>query len=193
MSAGAALASLAALVVSLAGCARALGPGQTIAPTELAGTDGSAHEIPSHEPGAGLTVVVFFAAHCPCQEAHDARMIDLHARYHSRGVDFVAVDSETGVTFETDAVEVAKRRYPFPILLDAGGALARALGAESATESFVIDRTGAVRYHGGLDSDRKELHDDATPYLRDALDDLLANRPVRRAESKPLGCALRTM
>jgi hypothetical protein len=78
------------------------------------------------------------------------------------------------------------------VLVDPGGVLARALGAEYATESFVLDAAGAVRYHGGLDSDRKQLHDDARPFLQDALDDLLAGKPLRTAESKALGCALQT-
>jgi peroxiredoxin len=184
------LASIAALAL---GCARPPVMGTTVAPRELAGSDGAAHHVPSASPEAHLTVLVFFAAHCPCQAAHDARMLDLYAHYHPLGVDFVAVDPETGSTPQRDASEVAQRGYPFPILVDPGATLARELGAEYATESFVLDRDGTVRYHGGLDSDRKTLHDDATPYLRDALDDLLARRPVRHVESKALGCALQTM
>jgi peroxiredoxin len=191
VSAHVARALFAALV--LTGCARAPAIGAPVAPRQLRGTDGAAHEVPSRASDSRFTVLVFFAAHCPCQAAHDPRLVALYARYHSLGVDFFAVDPETGVTAERDAQEAARRGYPFPLVLDEGGALARQLGADVATESFVLDRTGAVRYHGGLDSDRKELHDDATAYLRDALDDLLANEPVRRAESKPLGCALQTM
>jgi peroxiredoxin len=188
----ASLAFIAVLALAF-GCARPPVMGKTLSPRELAGTDGAAHSLPSAAPDARLTVLVFFAAHCPCQAAHDARMLELYARYRPLGVDFVAVDPETGSTPERDASEVAKRGYPFPILVDPGATLARELGAEYATESFVLDREGTVRYHGGLDSDRKTLHDDATPYLREALDDLLARRPVRHGESKALGCALQTM
>jgi hypothetical protein len=78
------------------------------------------------------------------------------------------------------------------VLVDTGGTLARALGAEYATESFVLDGAATVVYHGGLDSDRKQLHEDARPFLRNALDDLLAGKPLRTAESKALGCALQT-
>jgi hypothetical protein len=47
-----------------------------------------------------------------------------------------------------------------------------------------------VHYRGGIDSDRIHLHDDRTPYLEQALDDLLAHREPRVAEGKSLGCAL---
>jgi hypothetical protein len=54
----------------------------------------------------------------------------------------------------------------------------------------VLDGEGRVRYRGGIDSDRTHLHEDATPFLRLALDDLLAGRPPRVAEGKTLGCSL---
>jgi peroxiredoxin len=173
-----------------AACAHATA-GTEVGAVSLPGTDGASHAL---EPAgaARLTVLVFFADHCPCQAAHDARLRDLYALYHSRGVDLFAVDSETEASPERDRAEATKRAYPFPILIDHGGALARRVGADYATETFVIDRSGAVRYHGGIDSDKRRLHDDATPFLRDALDDLLTDRPLRRTESKALGCALQT-
>ena len=183
--------SFVLLVALTAACAPSGLLGTKLAASPLPGTDGATHAL---EPGEGtrLTVLVFFANHCPCQAAHDARLRDLYALYHPRGVNILAVDSEKDATAARDGAEAAKRAYPFPILLDHGGALAHRLGAEFATDVFILDRSGAVRYHGGIDTDMRDLHDDATPFLRDALDDLLAERPLRRAESKALGCALQT-
>jgi peroxiredoxin len=182
-----------AVVIGLAvsACARPGVVGTKLASDALPGTDGARHALQPAD-GSRLTVLFFFADHCPCQAAHDARLRDLYAQYRPRGVDVLAVDSETSATPERDAAEAAKRGYPFPILIDHGGALARRVGAEYATEAFVVDRSGAIRYHGGIDSDKRALHDDATPFLREALDDLLAERPLRRTESKALGCALQT-
>jgi peroxiredoxin len=118
--------------------------------------------------------------------------VDLFARYHTRGVDIYAVDSEVGGSLEDDAAKAKAHGYGFPVLRDEGARLARALRAEYATESFVIDRQGVVRYHGGFDSDRKSLRDDAEPLLQNALDDLLQGRAPRAAETKALGCALQT-
>jgi hypothetical protein len=55
----------------------------------------------------------------------------------------------------------------------------------------VLDREGHVLYRGGIDSDKQRLHSDATPFLRNALDDLLAGRAPLRPEGKTLGCVLR--
>ncbi len=165
--------------------------GRPVAALTLAGADGRSYSLPSRDGDAVLTVLVFSSWHCLCQDAHDARLRTLDAAYRARGVAFFAVDAETGGTVEHDAAEARARGYGFPVLLDPGGGLARSLGAEYATEAFVLDRWGVVRYHGGLDTDRKTLHDNAVPLLGNALDDLLAQRPVRSAETKPLGCALR--
>jgi len=143
--------------------------------------------LPSRAP---WTVLVFFSPTCHCLEQHDARLRALYEAYHLRGVQFFMVDSEVRGSPDRDEAEAHRRGYPFPIVRDAGAALANELGATYATYSVVLDAQGRIHYDGGIDSDKNHLHDDATPYLRDALDDLLAGRPPHRAEAKTLGCAL---
>jgi hypothetical protein len=139
---------------------------------------------------ARFTAFVFFSSHCHCLDAHDARLRELDALYAPRGVAFVMVDSEAGGEAARDAAEARRRGYRFPIVVDRGAVFADAMGAAYATYTVVVDPTGRVRYRGGIDSDRIHLHDDATFYLRDAFDDLLAGNDVRRPEGKALGCAL---
>ena len=55
---------------------------------------------------------------------------------------------------------------------------------------FVIAPDGAVAYRGAPDADYGDPSLDAR-WLRDALDDVLAGRPVRRAETKPVGCSIK--
>jgi hypothetical protein len=104
-------------------------------------------------------------------------------------VKVLVVDSEVSATTAADAEAVRERGLP-AITLDPGAKLADALDAEYATYTVVFDDHGKVRYRGGIDTDKNVLHDDAAPFLRDALDDLLAGREPRRAEGKALGCAL---
>lgn len=182
-----ALSARAALLVTLLGaCAPARSP--AVPAIALQGTDGAAHELRTR--GRAATVYVFFSAHCPCVAAHDERLGDLARRYGPRGVTFLAIDSEVEATAARDAAEARARGYPFPILLDPGGRAARALGAVYATYSVVVDARGEVRYRGGLDSDKNRLGRAPAMYLRDALDDVLADRAVRHDDEEALGCAL---
>jgi hypothetical protein len=154
----------------------------------LPGTDGHAHAL--IDPGARFTVVEFFSAHCPCQQIHDERLRVLAAAYASRGVAFLAVDAESDAAMDRDRAEAERRRYPYPILLDPEGTSADALRAEFATYTVVVARDGRVLYRGGLDSDKSHLTSDATPYVRDALEDALAGRSPARPKTEPLGCSL---
>jgi len=176
----------------LSACA-ARGPEVAVVPhVALESPKGAGVDTRAIAGDAKYTVLVFFSAHCPCQRAHDARLRAMADAYAARGVVFAAVDSEVRATPERDAGEAAKRGYAYPILVDRGATLASSLGASYATYSVVFDHDGRIRYHGGLDTDRRTLHDDATFFLRDALDDLLAGRSPRVPSGKTLGCALET-
>jgi hypothetical protein len=156
----------------------------------VASRDGSTTDAGELVARAPFTVLVFFSRECHCLDQHDRRLVDLYAAYHPRGVELVMVDSEVRASPASDAAEAARRGYPFPIFIDRGARLADALDAQYATYSVIVSATGRVLYRGGIDSDKNHLHDGSTPYLRDALDDLLAGRPPRLASSKALGCSL---
>jgi hypothetical protein len=141
--------------------------------------------------GNQFTVIVFYGATCPCFAAHRERLQKLAADLAPRGVGFAIVDSERHAPGEPPIPEAVGPNLP--VLRDEGGDLARRLGARYATESFVVDATGRVRYRGGIDSDRKVLNADTQPYLRRALASLLAGNPPALTTSKVLGCALRML
>jgi hypothetical protein len=179
-----------AIVLALVVTACSVAP-RTPDAAQLTSADGAARDYKALVAAAPWTVLVFVSAECPCLEAHLERLRELSAAYGPRGVQFVAVESEVGRTKELLGAEARTFALGFPLLLDPGGRVANDLGAEYATYSVVVDREGSVRYRGGIDSDKRKLHDDATPFLRDALDDLLAGAAPRRPEGKTLGCVLR--
>jgi hypothetical protein len=184
--------ALVLLALACAGCAAtqrgAVAPEVPSVP--LIGERGRMLDARTLARSAPLTVLVFFSPDCHCLAVHEPRLRALFERGHPRGVQFFMVDSEVDGSPERDVAEARRRGYPFPILRDQGGKLAEALGAEYAAYAVVFDSTARVRYHGGIDSDRTHLHDEATAYLADALDDLLADREPRVTEGKTHGCAL---
>ncbi len=156
----------------------------------LVGAQGEPLDARALSRSAPLTVLVFFSPDCHCLSVHEPRLRALFDAYHPRGVQFFMVDSEVRGSLERDASEARRRGYPFPILGDRGAKLADALGAEYATYTVVIDPQARVRYRGGIDTDKSHVHDGATAYLKDALDDLLADREPRVFEGNTLGCSL---
>jgi len=138
-----------------------------------------------------LTVIVFFSETCPCFAVHGERLRDLARELSPKGVDFVVVDSERHAA--DDAPPATVHGTELAILRDPGGRLARRLGAQYATESFVFDTGGRLRYRGGIDDQRKYLGPNAKTHLRDALVHLLENDAPAYVTAKALGCALRLM
>lgn len=157
----------------------------------LVDTTGARTSFPDDLARSKLTVLLFYADHCPCFRVHEERLRELSRAYGAQGVRFLLVDSEIGATVERDAAAARDRDLP-PIAIDRGARLAEALGAEYATYTVVLDANGRVRYRGGIDTDKNRLTNDAQPYLREAIDDLLAGHEPRRSEGKALGCALQT-
>ncbi|MGO9832415.1 MAG: redoxin family protein [Myxococcaceae bacterium] len=157
----------------------------------LAATNGQSYSLRKAVSDARYTVFVFFSAHCQCLTAHDDRLTQLARGYEPKDVQFFLVDSEVGDALERDRTEAQRRQYPFPILADPGGRLAQAFGVRFATTTLVVDSAGNVRYHGGIDSEKRQPNPAGRFYLKEALSALLAGKAPDFTETKSLGCYLR--
>lgn len=160
---------------------------------ELPGPSGAVTRL---DPVAhAASVVVFTASGCPYALAWHDRLQEVAREYAACDVAVLQVlsndetdhpeDSLTGMAVRLAAGDVAG-----PFLRDADQAVAQAYGATATPHVFVVDRDGLLRYSGALDGD----HDDPgqrAGWLRAALDDLLAGRPVARPVTSPAGCSIK--
>jgi peroxiredoxin len=83
---------------------------------------------------------------------------------------------------------------PSAVLLDPSGAVGHLYGAKTTPDMYIIDPKGVLIYDGGIDSVASTDPDDiakATPYVKNALDEALAGKPVSVAVSKPYGCSIK--
>ena len=80
------------------------------------------------------------------------------------------------------------------VLLDPTGKVGRAYDARTTPHMYVIDKTGRLVYMGGIDDrpyqDPESLKG-ARNFVRAALDDVKAGRPVAVATSRPYGCSVK--
>ncbi len=180
------LAALALLSLPAA----ALADASALPDVALTRSDGTTVRLAAVVSAHRATVVEMFSTGCPVQRAHDARLEKLFEAWRGEGVALLAVDPEPSVTREALAAEAKARGFRFPLLLDPGGKLARTLGARFCATAVVIDARGRVRYMGGIDGDSARLHDDARPWLRDAVAAVLAGREPDPARTESRGCYL---
>jgi peroxiredoxin len=137
-----------------------------------------------------ITVVTFIATQCPVSNSYNQRMIDLYKDYTSKNVKFIFINANRSEP-ATEVRDHAKRvGFPFAVYKDPGNVLADRFDAQVTPESFVIDSSGTIRYHGSIDDSMQESHV-RVRRLRAAMDALLAGKPVPSTETKAFGCTIK--
>jgi peroxiredoxin len=137
-----------------------------------------------------ITVVTFVSVQCPVSNGYNQRMIALYKDYTPKNVKFIFVNAnrtESAADVRDHAKNVG---FVFPVYKDAGNVLADRFDAQVTPESYVIDSTGIIRYHGSIDDSQNEARI-RTRGLRLALDALLAAKPVEITETKAFGCTIK--
>lgn len=149
---------------------------------------------------AGRTVVLEWTNHgCPYVRKHydSGNMQGLQQEAAAGGVVWLQViSSAQGQQGYLDGPGALARvqtdnAHPTATLLDPTGVTGRAYGATNTPHMFVINGEGAIVYQGAIDdrpSARPETLEGATNYVRAALADLAAGRPVAVPETTAYGC-----
>lgn len=169
---------------------------------DLPGVDGKQHRL-SDYASSKLMVIVFTCDHCPVAQMYEKRIKQLAADYRDRGVALVAINpndpkaihlSEMGHTDLGDTLPEMKlraeyRRLNYPFLSDgATQSVALKYGPTATPHVFIFDEQRKLQYEGRIDNNtREEL---ATKHeARDALEALLAGKPVTVPDTPAVGCS----
>jgi peroxiredoxin len=157
--------------------------------------DTTGRQVSPGGDGTRATVVVFTCNHCPYALTWHDRIAQAARDYAERDVRFLAVNSNDSQRYPRDSYEAMQSRvereaWPMPYLHDASQEVARAYGAKTTPDVFVLDAGGVLRYRGAPDSDYDDPDQRAT-WLREALDAVLSGELPRRAETKPVGCSIK--
>lgn len=146
--------------------------------------------------GKNGTLVIFSCNHCPFVKAWETRTTDIGNTYREKGVGVIQINANDPAVQAPDGYkemqERAKERgFKFPYVVDASSDVARAFGASRTPEFFLYDKAGTLVYHGAFDDNSKDASKAEHHYLKDALEALLAGKPVEVAETKAIGCSIK--
>jgi len=163
-------------------------------PFTLPDTHGTPTSL-SDTAAAAASVVVFTCNHCPYALAWHERIQAVARDYAARGVRTLQINANDSRRFPRDSIEAMAARvdageFAGPYLHDETQEVARAWGAAVTPDVFVLDSGGRLAYHGAPDADYGEEALDAA-WLREALDATLDGQPVKRAETRPVGCSIK--
>jgi peroxiredoxin len=174
----------------------AIGIGDPITDTdvEMKNTDGKMVTLENVKGEKG-TLVVFTCNHCPVVKGWQDEMVAIGNTYKDKGVGVIFINSNDpsvkGDTFE-GMQELAKEKgYNFPYVVDATSGVAKNFGAKKTPDVFLFDADGKLAYQGAVGEGGRKPKAGGTPYLKNALDALVAGNKIETAQTKAVGCSIK--
>lgn len=183
---------------------RTLDIGESAPDFRLPGVDGSPYTLADFN-AARVLVVIFTCNHCPTAQAYEDRIKQLAADYRDKKVALVAISpndpaalrlDELGYTDVGDSLEDMKIRakdqaFLFPYLYDGKDQqVSRAYGPVATPHVFIFDRARKLRFTGRVDNSEKPARV-TTHDTRNAIEALLASKPVPVEKTKTFGCSVK--
>jgi len=148
---------------------------------------------PLRVDGGKANALFFISPECPISNSFAREIARICADYKSKGIgcDLVYVDP----TITDSEARKHAREYghgDYPKIVDRHHELVKATGVTVTPEAAVVNREGTVVYRGRIDDSFAALGQPRRPVkdadLRNALDAVVAGKPIKKPETEPLGC-----
>lgn len=142
-------------------------------------------------------LVMFICRHCPYVKHVQEELARLGRDYQDKDVGIVAISSNDGAEHPEDAPESLKEMaqelgFVFPYCYDESQEVAKAYSAACTPDFFLFDRERRLVYRGQFDDSRPGSDRPVTGRdLRAALDNVLADEPVKTEQMPSLGCNIK--
>jgi peroxiredoxin len=170
----------------------------------IIGTDDAKHGLADYTK-ADLVVLVFTCNTCPVARAYEDRLIAIQDDYKDKGVQVIAVNSNSPKVQPQDSLEKMKQRaegkdlgdwrqskkaFSFPYLCDAAQTMARDYGATCTPHVFLLDKDRKLVYTGRIDDSQPPAKVKKQD-LRAALDALVAGKAPPMTVTTQFGCTIK--
>jgi len=156
---------------------------------KLPDVDGKEHSLNSLKGKSG-TVLIFIATKCPVSNAYNERMEKLAQEYRAKGINVIGINSNVTEPAAEVKSHAAEKHLTFTILKDDGNKIADRLGATRTPEVYALDASGKLVYHGRIDNSQNPANISSND-LREALDSLLAGKPIQKTTGAAFGCTIK--
>ena len=172
--------------------------GDVVSDFSLKNVDGKMVSLDDYKSSKGL-IVIFDCNTCPYSKAYNDRIIALHNRYGSQGFPVVTINANNpedspGDSFKNMVSLAKKKNYTFPYLVDETQEVAKSFGATNTPHVFILKNESAsfkVAYIGTIDNNSRNASSVTRKYVEEAVDALLAEKPVPTAKTKAIGCGIK--
>jgi peroxiredoxin len=186
-----------AAVLALAGSAFAVEIGQP-AP-DFTGTDITGQAVKLSDYRGKIIVIESYNSDCPfCHNQYSGATQALQRELAQKGVVWLLVNSVNPKNPSHRTAAQARQEWTDLKIAatawidDSTGAIGHLYGMKTTPHVFVVDKSGTLVYAGAMDDHPDPVHDPKTArnYVREAVDDLQAGKPIEVSQTKPYGCSV---
>ncbi|HVU08480.1 MAG TPA: redoxin domain-containing protein [Verrucomicrobiae bacterium] len=167
---------------------------------DFTGTDINGKTVKLSDYKGKIVVIESYNSDCPfCHNQYKTGAAqDLQKELAAKGVVWLLVNSVNPKNMSHRTSEQARAEWTAEKINatawidDSSGAIGHLYEMKTTPHLFVIDKNGTLVYDGAMDNRPEPFGDPHTAknYVREAVDDLLANKPVEISQTKPYGCAV---
>lgn len=167
---------------------------------DFTGTDITGKTVKLSDYKGKIVVIESYNSDCPfCHnQYHSGATQDLQRQMAAKGVVWLLVNSVNPHNSSHRTPEQARAEWAdlkigaTAWIDDSSGDIGHLYDMKTTPHVFVVSQDGKVVYEGAMDDHPDPFHDPRTArnYVREAVDDLLAGKPVEVTQTKPYGCAV---
>ena len=142
-------------------------------------------------------LVMFICNHCPFVLHIENELLQFGGDYRESGIGIVAISANDATDYPEDgpdkmAGQARSKDYPFPYLYDESQQVAKAYQAACTPDFFLYDSSLSCVYRGRFDASTPGNDTRVTGQeLRQAMDCVVAGRPVSHDQKASMGCNIK--
>src|SRR4030095_1669686 len=165
-------------------------PGDKADDFTLDNWDGTKYNLNETVAKSKAIVIMFWSTECPNVQPYNDRIGEFAKEYSGKGFTFWAINSNNTESLDDVSAHAKKNDYPFPVLKDKNNVIADMLGATKTPEVYVIGKDNIILYHGRISNNRNKSEETSFD-LKNALDEISADKEVTLKETKSFGCTIK--
>ena len=168
---------------------------------DFTGTDINGKTFKLSDYKGKIVVIESYNSDCPYDANHykTSAMQETQKDLAAKGIVWLLVDSVNKKNFSYRTAEQARKEFVDQKMTatawidDNAGTIGHLYGMETTPHMFVIAADGTLVYDGAIDNKPDPSHDPRTArnYVKEAVGDLLAGKPVEVSSTKPYGCSVK--
>ena len=168
---------------------------------DFTGTDINGKTVKLSDYAGKIVVIESYNSDCPFCNNHykTGAMQALQTDLAAKGVVWLIVNSVNPKNMSHRTPEQAQKEMADKKITaiawidDSSGVIGHLYGMETTPQMFVIDKAGTLVYNGAIDDKADPSHDPKTArnYAREAVDEMIAGKPVAVSQTKPYGCSVK--